>query len=253
MDINSHKKDTLFQKRKKITPFKFNDEVANVFDDMAMRSIPFYANLLELIASSISFLCSEQSLGVCTDKNKKNIHIVDLGCSTGNLVFYLKSILKETKFSYLGIDNSNAMLKIASSKYSEDHIKFRNEDISHLKKITSNVICSNFCLQFIPPAKRKNILKNIYTYLEPNGLLFLSEKNKIETKKIESSFTKSYTAYKEQQGYSHLEISQKRDALENILIPWTKKEYILALKESGFKKIEPIFQWGLFSSLLAIK
>ena len=62
-----------------------------------------------------------------------------------------------------------------------------------------------------------------------------------------------YHGYKKSKGYSELEISRKREALENVLIPFSIEENRTMLKQVGFSTVETYFQWFNFASLVAIK
>ena len=93
----------------------------------------------------------------------------------------------------------------------------------------------------------------IYDGLLDQGILVLSEKIRLPSKEAETLFVDMHHAFKKTQGYSELEISQKRNALDNVLIPETLNEHIQRLQQVGFKTVEIWFQCFNFISLLAIK
>jgi tRNA (cmo5U34)-methyltransferase len=66
-------------------------------------------------------------------------------------------------------------------------------------------------------------------------------------------FIDLYHDYKAAQGYSHLEIAQKREALENVLVPYRAAENVEMLRRSGFAEVETFFRWFNFAGFVAKK
>jgi tRNA (cmo5U34)-methyltransferase len=221
--------------------FEFDENVATVFDDMLERSIPFYKDVLELVCD-LAILNSE-------DKSK----IVDLGCSTANTLLHIYKKSKERIL--IGVDNSKPMLENASKKiraFAAD-IKLVQEDITQYDLKGSDVVLANYMLQFIRPLQREKFVKKIYDSLNGNGIFLLSEKIIFEDKILNKQMIDLYYDFKRSQGYSDFEISQKREALENVLVPYTEDENIKMLKNAGFQSVQSIFQYGNFLTLLARK
>lgn len=216
--------------------FSFNKEVASVFDDMLERSIPYYKDNIVLIADLL-----KDSNSVC-----------DIGCSTGNLLLYLA---QNGDFeSLVGIDNSSPMLDIAKAKaraYGVD-INFIKADILEYE-FNSQCVISNYTMQFIRPLYREELLKKIYHSLPDNGKFIMSEKLMTEDKWLDNRLINIYHSFKAKQGYSKSEISKKREALENILVPYSQDENILMLKNAGFRCVEVVFRFCNFASFIALK
>lgn len=216
--------------------FSFNKEVASVFDDMLERSIPYYKDNIALIADLL-----KDSNSVC-----------DIGCSTGNLLLYLA---QNGDFkSLVGIDNSSPMLDIAKAKaraYGVD-IDFIKADILEYE-FNSQCVISNYTMQFIRPLHREELLKKIYHSLPDNGKFIMSEKLMTEDKWLDNRLINIYHSFKAKQGYSKSEISKKREALENILVPYSQDENILMLKNAGFRCVEVVFRFCNFASFIALK
>ena len=192
--------------------FEFDASVASVFDDMASRSIPFYKENLLLISKLLSQVL------------KKDAHVVDLGCSTANMLFMLER--HSPKFSLVGYDNAKAMLEIATSKAQAygSKVELLYGDITALDLSNCDAIISNYTLQFIRPPIRKSVVKNIYNWLNNEGIFIFSEKIIYEDKELNKSMIDIYLDFKRTQGYSDFEIYQKREALENVLVPYTEDE-----------------------------
>jgi len=225
--------------------FSFNERVADVFDDMIDRSVPFYRNVIKTTADLIAHLARPES------------RVYDLGCSTGSTLLELSRLLPEMNLHFIGIDNAPAMLDKARRKavmYSKSGVmEFRNQDITQAELEGADIILCNYTLQFIRPPLRPNFVARLYEYLSTGGLLIVSEKVINHHGLLNRKFIDIYHQFKREQGYSELEIAAKREALENVLIPFSIRENMNLLIQSGFNPVEPFFQWINFASILAIK
>jgi tRNA (cmo5U34)-methyltransferase len=97
------------------------------------------------------------------------------------------------------------------------------------------------------------VLQSIYDGMLPGGILVLSEKISLASVPAETLFVAMHHAFKRTQGYSELEISQKRAALDKVLTPETLKMHKTRLKQVGFATVEVWFQCFNFVSLVAFK
>ena len=239
--MNKKDKDKVFSKpiEKK---FEFDQAVASVFDDMLSRSVPFYDEVRKLI---IDLILAEQEEG------KK---ILDLGFSTAKFLLDLYSKM-DARMELKGLDNSPAMLERAEQKcqaFGAD-IALELADMLTYDFKQEDIIVANYTLQFIRPMQRMELVRKIYNGLKEDGVFIFSEKVVFEDKKLDKQMIDIYYAYKKEQGYSEYEIAQKREALENVLIPFTIKENIHMCKEAGFRQINTIFQWANFVTFVAKK
>jgi len=234
-------KDNIFDKA--ITKkFEFDEAVASVFDDMLNRSVPFYNEVRQLI---ISIIINQE------EDNKK---VLDLGSSTAKFLLDLNSQIK-TDMRLKGIDNSKAMIERATQKCQAfgANIELSYADMLNYKYFDEDIVVANYTLQFIRPIERVKLIKKISTSLKDNGIFIFSEKVIFKDKVLDKELIDIYYNYKKRQGYSQYEISQKREALENVLIPFTIEENIQMCKDAGFKNITTIFQWANFVTFLAKK
>ncbi len=234
-------KDELFKKPIS-KQFEFDESVASVFDDMLVRSVPFYKDVIKLISNLII-------------KNIKNGSVItDLGCSTAQTLIeiYKKS---DKNIKLIGIDNSQAMIERAKNKSKAygAKIDFILGDILKENIPHSDIIISNYTLQFIRPLKREKLVKKIYDSLKEGGVFIVSEKIISEDKVLNIQLIEEYYNFKREQGYSDFEISQKREALENILVPYSDKENMEMFKNAGFNFVEIIFKWANFSTYIVKK
>jgi tRNA (cmo5U34)-methyltransferase len=234
-------KDKIFDKPIE-KQFEFDEEVASVFDDMLDRSVPFYKENLNLQIEILKNFLSD------------NDKVVDLGSSTGTFLIELAKKC-DKKLDLIGIDNSKAMIENAKKKakaFGVD-ILFLEKDFLTYDFSDSNAIIANYTVQFVRPLRREKLIKKIYDSLNENGLFLMSEKLITEHKKLNKIMIDIYYEYKKNKGYSEYEIAQKREALENVLIPYTMQENIEMLKNAGFNNIEVIFRWNNFATFIAFK
>ena len=152
-----------------------------------------------------------------------------------------------------GIDNSEAMIERANRKIQAfgAHIEIAKDDILEYDYNQEDIVVANYTLQFIRPIQRLKLIQKIAKNLNKEGMFFFSEKVVFEDKRLDKEIIDIYYEYKKAQGYSEYEIAQKREALENVLIPFTIEENIKMCKDAGFKQVDSIFQWANFVTFMA--
>ncbi|WP_342083374.1 carboxy-S-adenosyl-L-methionine synthase CmoA [Dyadobacter sp. OTU695] len=229
----------------KVSDFKFGTTVVNVFDDMVSRSVPYYNEMQRMLAE------------IAADHVKEGTFVYDLGCSTGTTLIGLDQLIP-SDIRFIGIDESQEMLDKCDVKLKEAGFVRPYDLVSgdlhqHLPIANGSVVILCLTLQFVRPLYRERLLKNIYDGLNPGGVLLLVEKVLAESSIFNRDFIKYYYNYKRRNHYSELEISQKREALENVLIPYKLSENMLLLKEAGFADCEIFFKWYNFSGMIAHK
>lgn len=242
----SNKQDKIFSKLiDNVKDFAFSAEVANVFDDMVSRSVPIYEHVqISTLKMAIKHL-------------KPGAHVYDLGCATGTTIELLASNINFDQIKFIGVDNSQAMLdacKLKLQNYSKKFdITLLNEDIKEAKTVDASLVILHFTLQFLPIEDRQRILNNIYENMLPGGILILSEKIKHRSPILEETIYQLHHDFKREKGYSELEISQKRDAIEKVLLPLTTEDNISMLRKAGFTEVEVFSKWYNFLSIVALK
>lgn len=224
--------------------FKFDSAVARVFPDMIKRSVPGYA---ETVAMS-GVIAGEYA--------RDNTNLYDLGCSLGAVTLAMRHGVKAQNCNIIGIDNSAAMIEQAGHYIALDDgpvdVELACADITKLTIENASVVALNYVLQFIEQEQRLDLLSNIAKGLNPGGALILSEKIcfSAEEQKLQD---KLHLDFKRANGYSELEIAQKRSAIENVLVPETESAHIARLKQAGFTQVIRWYQCFNFVSFLAIK
>ncbi len=245
-------KDTLFNQSLN-KRFCFDEKVAHVFDDMLERSIPYYHEMLDLGAYFIAQNLKENIHPKSLPKSLPKPLIYDLGCSTGNFFIALNQQIQQD-IELVGIDNSMPMLKKAQEKLKDfNNVRFECMDFLEVEFKEASAFSLLFVLQFVRPMQREVLLKKIYNSLALNGVLLVGEKIMSEDRILDKQMIELYYLYKQNQGYSHNEIAFKREALENVLVPYSLKENVALLESVGFKHVEALFKWVNFTLLVARK
>ncbi|TNF88012.1 MAG: carboxy-S-adenosyl-L-methionine synthase CmoA [Gammaproteobacteria bacterium] len=237
------RKDRVFARPlSEVKAFEFNESVAHVFQDMISRSVPGYALLLRMIGLYADLFVTAGS------------RVYDLGCSLGEASLVIAEQVRDAECRIIAVDNSSAMIeKCRQHNISPDLIEWHCEDIRQIPIDQASMVVLNLTLQFLPPKERLPMLKKIYTGLNPGGVLVLSEKVVFEDEAENECMLQLYQGFKKTMGYSDLEISQKRNALENVLIPDSEQQHRQRLVDAGFSEIYPCFRGFNFVSYLAIK
>lgn len=239
-------RDRLFSRHgRAVQDFDFGVKTAQVFDDMLSRSVPFYQEIQRMLL--------ELSLAYA----QKGTAVYDLGCSTGNTLIALDAALPPT-VRLVGVDNSAEMLHKAREKFSHYRMKRRIKlvcaDLNRKVDVPGgSVVIMNLTLQFVRPIHRHRVVAKIARELRGGGCLLLVEKVLGKTSPLNRLFIDNYHTFKKRSGYSQLEIALKREALENILIPYRADENVAMLLENGFSGCEIFFKWYNFCGFIAHK
>ena len=239
-------RDEVFSKSLSTIPeFQFDERVTRVFEDMIKRSVPGYDLLIYMIGLYAQVFVTKKS------------NIYDLGCSTGVATCMISNVTKDIDVNIFAIDNSVAMIEQCEKNLKDigrlKDVHCIGGDISDVKIESASMVVLNLTLQFIEQSHRKSILQNIFDGLNDGGVLVLSEKVVFDNEVLNNNLIELHQAFKKTQGYSELEISQKRTSLENFLVPDSIEQHIERLKSVGFTQVFLCFQCLNFVSFLAIK
>ncbi|WP_439235067.1 carboxy-S-adenosyl-L-methionine synthase CmoA [Lonepinella koalarum] len=239
-------KDTIFSTPiEKLGDFTFDENVAEVFPDMIQRSVPGYSNIITAIGMLANRFVTANS------------HVYDLGCSRGAATLSARRNIQQPNVKIIGVDNSQPMVERCrqhiNAYHSDVPVEILCDDIRHVKIENASMVILNFTLQFLPPEDRQILLEKIYQGLNPNGVLVLSEKFRFEDGKIDELLIDLHHQFKRANGYSELEVSQKRTALENVMRPDAVNTHKVRLKNIGFSHVEVWFQCFNFGSMVAVK
>ena len=225
-----------------VSDFDFGPQTAAVFDDMLERSVPFYAEMQRMMFELVSEFAVDGT------------RVYDLGCSTGQTLLRMADVPREV--TLVGIDNSQAMLDRAEAELSRRNRPFQlqQRDLQDDLGIeNASVVILSLTLEFVRPPDRPRLIEQVYNGLNRGGCLLLIEKVLSADPRLNRLFIKLYYDFKRRNGYSDMEIAQKREALENVLIPYRLEENKRLLRHAGFHTPEIFFKWNNFSGLVAVK
>ena len=241
--------DTIYTEKDDDEPFRFNDEVARVFPDMLRRSIPGYAASLEAIGS------------LAARYVRQGTHCYDLGCSLGAASIAMRQGIRARDCRIVAVDNAPAMVsrcrQIAAEDLARDPeaapIEVVQGNIRDVTFSNASMIVLNYTLQFLPVDQRDDMIARILNGLNNGGLLVLSEKVVDPDPAMEALLVDLHHEHKRRNDYSALEISRKRAALENVLIPETVSAHRDRLLRMGFSSAAVWLRYFNFVSIIAIR
>ena len=241
-------KDQLFaESRSRNEDFTFGKDTAAVFDDMLDRSVPFYSEIQRMIGELAADFAMDGSA------------IYDLGCSTANTFLAVGAMLRpELDVRFVGLDSSEDMISKADQKLTATRFPWpyalKHLDLNDgLQMENASVALMVLTLQFVRPLNRESLISSVYRGLNHNGCFLLVEKVLGEHSTFNRLFINHYYEMKRRKGYSDLEIAQKREALENVLIPYRLEENKRLLRHVGFQHVDVFFKWYNFCGIIAIK
>ncbi len=239
------KPDTIYSEvLNELVDFKFDQQTVDVFVDMINRSVPGYGSLIRLLSTFGKHV-------------KPNSNVYDLGCSLGSASLSLLQGVSHQQVKIIAVDSSLPMIESFKQVLNKNHIAAlfdcKHQDILDTPIDNASVVMMNLTLQFIAQKQRDALMAKIYNGLNKNGVLILTEKVMHPDETIEAELQKQHEQFKLENGYSKLEISQKRQALENVMILDSVDKHTKRLKKAGFKTVVPWFQAFQFVSLMAIK
>lgn len=258
--MNKKSRDSIYaQPLQSVPGFSFDQSVVSVFDDMIQRSVPGYSTVVAMS-------------GVLAERYAvSNSNLYDLGCSLGATSLAMAEKLAvsgQDNCRIIAIDNSQAMLdkfnlqlsnreletrKTETPKLKTPKIETRLNDIQNVDIADASIVALNYTLQFIPREDRKDLLQKIYEGMLPGAVLILSEKVLFDDVEVNNTYIDLHHEFKRANGYSDLEISQKRQALEDVLRAETLNQHRERLQSCGFQRVEVWFQCLNFASLMAFK
>ncbi len=241
----SNKNDQIYASRQSATPFKFDQKVAAVFPDMIKRSVPGYGNIIHNIQQ-----LAEKYI-------TKNSQAYDLGCSLGAASLAMSHGNRQSGVKIIAVDNSAAMMERCETNIDgfkhQTPIELIQADIQKIAINNASMVVLNYTLQFIAQPLRLKVLQGIYQGMNSGGILLLSEKIIFDDDKVNQLMIELHHQFKRENGYSELEISQKRNALETVLVPETLACHIGRLQDVGFAHVSCYQQQLNFCSFIAIK
>ena len=228
---------------KKNSNWNFKGNVYKNFHTHINKSVPLYLETQDLYLKLSDFFIQEKS------------NIVDIGCSVGTFLSNLNNRhkLNDKKIKYVGIDNTNEMIKFCKKKFKNQTISFLKKNVEEYNFKKCCIISSFYTIQFISPKKRQTLINKIFKGLNWGGAFFFVEKVRGSDARFQDILNQTYIDYKLSRGYSANEIISKSRSLKGVLEPFSTKGNLDLLKRAGFKDVITIFKYGSFEGFLAIK
>ena len=228
-----------------VSRFAFDQRVVDVFPDMIKRSVPGYATIINMIGNLAERYAQADS------------QCYDLGCSLGAATLAMRHRIQVANCKIIGVDNSAAMIarcaQVIAADSGEVTVELIEAQIQAVDIHNASMAVLNFTLQFIAIEERLDMLRSIYAGLNSGGVLIISEKVAFDDQPHQELMTELHHNFKRANGYSELEIAQKRAAIENYLVPETLEAHRQRLRAAGFSSVDVWFQCFNFASLIAIK
>lgn len=228
-----------------LSSFAFDEQVAQVFPDMIKRSVPGYTTIVAMTG----LLAGRYS--------QAGSRCYDLGCSLGASTLAMRQHISCEDCRIIAVDNSAPMLSRCQHLIDSDSgttpVELECANLQDIKVSNASVVVLNFTLQFIEPPLRERVISSIYRGLRPGGIMLLSEKVLFADPLLDQINIDLHHDFKRANGYSDLEISQKRNALDKVLIPETLDQHRQRIRSAGFSSCDVWFQCFNFASLIALK
>lgn len=242
----NEKHDNLFAKSRALTSgFRFDKQVVRVFPDMIARSVPGY----ELVVPMIGMLARRYA--------QPDSNLYDLGCSLGAASLAMGLAVRTPGTKIVAVDNSEAMVsrfrKTLKAHSGGVPIEVHLENILDTVISNASVVVLNFTLQFLDREQRLGLIKKIAAGMRAGGVLIVSEKICFENENEQADQTAWHHDFKRTQGYSDLEIAQKRNALEEVLRPETEASHFERFEQAGLSNPRRWFQCFSFASYIVFK
>jgi tRNA (cmo5U34)-methyltransferase len=238
-------RDRVFAEKIHPGDFSFTPQVAQVFDDMVSRSVPFYGEMQRMTTELAAQFAQDST------------NLYDLGCATGTTLALLDAVVSD-KVRFVGIDNAPSMLHQARAKLdllgSSRSFSLVCADLHDGPRIeNASAVIMTLTLQFVRPLHRERIIREIFEGMTDKGCLIIFEKLVLADSLLNRLFIEFYYEMKRRNGYSDVEITRKREALENVLVPYRVDENVTLLRDAGFRQVDEFFRWYNFCGLLAVK
>ena len=238
--------DHLFESGDPVADFRFDEKVAAVFDDMVARSVPLYQEVQRMVVDLAGTFA------------RPGTKVVDLGCSTATTLCLLGQAIPDPTVRLIGVDSSEPMLEKAREKLARfglaDRVELVRRDLAGPLDLSgASVVLMNWTLQFVRPLHRDDLARRIHEGLVEKGCFLLSEKITASPSLLNRLYIDFYHRFKRRNGYSDPEIARKREALENVLVPYREEENVQLLRRAGFGVVDVFCRWYNFASFLAIK
>lgn len=227
--------------------WSFSGNTVPNFDAHVSKSVPLYYEGHDLICDISDFFVKSDSV------------VYEIGSSTGTLTYKLAQHNKlKARARFVGIDIEADMIDEAEKKralpeFAMLNTEFLTGDVLDIQLDPADMVVSYYTIQFIPPARRQEVIDKIYRTLNWGGAVLLFEKVRGADARFQDIMTSLYTDYKLRQGYTPDDIIAKSQSLKGVMEPFSTQGNIDLLKRAGFSDINTVQKYICFEGILAIK
>ena len=220
----------------------FGGGVPEHFDEHVVRSVPYYRDSHDLIASLSDFFLLNGGL------------VYHLGCSTRSLSRRIALRAADRGVRLVGIDREPEMVAAARHNCRDlPNVDIQEDSIVEMSFEPADMIVSAYTIQFVPPRHRQQLFDKIYAALNWGGGFFLFEKVRAPDARFQDMMTAQYADYKRGQGFDDVEIANKARSLKGVLEPFSTQGNLDLLARAGFVDVMTVFKYVCFEGFLAIK
>jgi len=223
--------------------WNFGGNVPDTFVKHIVHSVPLYAEGHDLICQISDFFCGKES--VC----------YELGVSTGELIRKLALHHKaKPGIRWVGLDVEGAMVEKARAHCTDlSNVELHHEDIRLFPYEKSDLFISYYCMQFVPPRDRQEIIQRVYESLHWGGAFIMFEKVRGPDARFQDILSALYNDFKLRNGLTPDEILAKTRSLKGVLEPFSTEGNLGLLQRAGFVDVMTVQKYLCFEGFLAIK
>lgn len=237
-----------FPKNKDV--FRFDDEVAVIFEDMAQRSIPMYSEVHRLHFSLVKDKIMERR------GESEGCTFFDIGGSTGKWLdalckgFEVPAPSNISNCNFYVYDNSRHMIGRVKARFSDVHADVFDLTNPFVVPHKADIVTMFYVLQFIPDEKKREALQWVYDHMNPGGVLLLGQKERYVNHETETMYQEEYIKFRLRNGYTREEIHAKTQALKGAMWCVSNRTLETLLKDIGFGVSRETSRWLSFNTLM---
>lgn len=223
--------------------WSFDGNVADTFVDHVRQSVPLYDAGHDLIVSISDYFVRDDS--VC----------YEIGTSTGELLRKLATHhAHKPGARWIGIDPVESMIEKARVHCAGvPNIELVCDDAVTHNFEKADLFVSYYCVQFVQPRHRQELINRIYERLHWGGAFLLFEKVRGPDARFQDMSVALYNDFKARSGFSADEILNKTASLKGVLEPFSTEGNLGLLRRAGFTDVMTVMKWISFEGFLAIK
>ncbi|MFN7917370.1 MAG: methyltransferase domain-containing protein [Vicinamibacterales bacterium] len=223
--------------------WSFDGKVPETFVNHVRQSVPLYDEGHKLVCALSDYFVHADS--TC----------YEIGVSTGELIRQLaEHHARKPSVRWIGIDPVDGMIaKAREHCQGQANVTLETADALTYEFDKADLIVSYYCVQFVAPRQRQELINRIYERLNWGGAFLLFEKVRAPDARFQDIATSLYNDFKAQNGFSAEEILNKTASLKGVLEPFSTEGNLGLLRRAGFVDVTTVMKYICFEGFLAIK